>query len=71
MKMRRLIRVKDLKDQVGTPGPHPILRCVLCDAEISANKGDYFVAKPTASFRHCGKPMKLVVKTVVYEEVEP
>ena len=69
--MSRLISVKDLKDQAGTPGPHPILRCVLCDAEMSANKGNYSLSKPTAAFRHCGEPMKLVVKTVIYEEVEP
>jgi hypothetical protein len=66
---RKLIKVFDLKDQLETPYPRPILYCTECRAEYSANKGDYFMASPDYIFRHCGKPMLLVVKREVYTEV--
>ena len=65
---RLRVRVSDLKDQLGMPFPRPMLYCVECGTEYSANKGDYFAASPDHIFRHCGKPMRLVVKHEVYEE---
>ena len=37
-----MVTVADLKDQIGTQRPRPILYCTLCGAENSAHKGDYF-----------------------------
>jgi len=65
------MRVRDLKDQIGTAGPHPILYCPKCGAEFSANAGDYFMSRPDRVFKHCGRLMLLVVKRTVFEEVEP
>ena len=66
---RLRVRVSDLKDQHGMSFPWPILYCVNCGVEYSANKRDYFAASPDYIFRHCGKPMRLVVKREVYESV--
>lgn len=65
-----MIRVQDLKDQIGTPQPRPMLYCRVCGMEYSANKGDYFMARPDTVLRCCHKPMVLVVKREVFEEVE-
>ena len=64
------ITVADLKEQTGVPGPHPILYCGECGAESSANSSDYFLVRKTHVFRHCRKPMRLVLKSVVYQPVD-
>ncbi len=64
-----MVKVKDLKDQIGEPGPYPILFCPLCDCENSANAGDYFAANPETVFECCEEPMLLVVKETHYIEV--
>jgi len=66
-----MITVADLKDQIGVPGPHPILVCERCGAESSANKGEYFMRPLTYPFFCCDRPMILAVKMTVYEEVAP
>ena len=63
------IRVRDLKDQIDTKGPRPILYCSICGAENSAHAGDYFLARPDHVFTCCGEPMLLVVKSTHYTEV--
>ena len=65
-----MVRVRDLKDQIGEPGPRPILYCAVCGAECSANRGDYFWAREDHVFECYGEPMELVIRRVVYEPVE-
>ena len=67
----KTVTVADLKNQTGVPGPHPNLHCQLCGADFSANAGDYgnwngFAA--THVFKHCGRPMRLVFKRIIYIE---
>jgi hypothetical protein len=64
-----VVRVKDLKDQIGKPGPHPFLKCLCCGAEYSSNKGDYFMSSPEHVFECCDEPMTLCIKRVEYIEV--
>ena len=58
--------VKDLKNQIGVSGPHPMLHCLVCDGEYSANAGDYFLSKPTTVLDCCGVELELVIKKTVY-----
>jgi hypothetical protein len=67
--MSKLIRVHDLRDQIGTSGPRPFLFCAICHGEASANAGDYFMARPSYVFTCCDEPMQLVTKHTVYESV--
>jgi hypothetical protein len=64
-----MTQVRDLKDQIGTKGPRPLLYCEVCGAENSASKGDYWNCRPDYVFTCCGEPMTLVVKRTVYQEV--
>ena len=67
-----MIRVKDLKDQIGKPGgPHPMLYCPKCGDECSATAGDYFMSSPDRIFKCCRRNMLLVIKRIVYDEVTP
>lgn len=63
------VRVRDLIDQTGKPGPHPVLHCDVCGEDYSANKGDYFLRAPGSILRCCKKQMRLVVKRVLYVNV--
>jgi len=65
-----MIRVKDLKNQIGTTGIRPILYCPICGAECSANAGDYFMASPDYVFTCCDEPMLLVIKKAMYKEIK-
>lgn len=67
--MRTQVKVKDLKDQLGTPWPHPMLKCFVCGAEYSANRGDYFGSSPEHIFKCCGRNMKLVIRRECYTTV--
>ncbi len=67
--MMKQIRVRDLKDQIGAPGPRPILYCRVCHGEYSANAGDYFVANPETIMRCCGRSMALVTRVCKLVEV--
>ena len=68
----RVITVADLKDQLGSDSPRLVLRCAKCGEQYSAHRGDYFFSRsPTHTFYCCGEPMRLVIKKVIYEEVEP
>ena len=67
--MAKSIRVRDLKDQIGSVGPRPFLYCPKCDAEYSANSGDYFMFSPDHIFRCHGVNMLLVTKRTMYVEV--
>ena len=62
------VRVSDLRDQIGSQGPRPFLKCFVCGNESSANAGDYFMAPPDHVFRCCDRNMKLVTSKVVYTE---
>jgi hypothetical protein len=62
----KAVRVKDLKDQIGT-NDRSLLLCPKCGEENSANAGDYFMADPEAIFKHCGVNMQLVTKRIVYD----
>jgi hypothetical protein len=42
------MKYRELKNQTGERGPHPFLYCAECEAEYSANRGDYFMANPEA-----------------------
>lgn len=63
------IKVKDLKDQIGTTGPRPFLYCLRCGNESSVNAGDYWNAKPDHVFMCCGANMLLVTKRTIFEEL--
>ena len=64
-----MIAVADLKDQILT-NDRSLLYCDMCGAEFSANAGDYWNLPKTHVFTCCDKPMLLVTKRVVYEEVK-
>lgn len=64
-----MIKVKDLKDQIGQTGPRTFLRCNQCASEYSANSGDYFNCTPDMVFMCCDVPMLRVIKHVSYEQV--
>ena len=49
--MRRVYRVKDLRNQIGTPGPREGLFCPICLGEWSANRGDYFATSDNTVLR--------------------
>ena len=68
--MRTAVRVKDLKDQIGTTGSRAFLRCFACGTESSANSGDYFAVNPEHVFRCCNRNMRLVTQQTVYTPVE-
>lgn len=66
-----MITVDKLQDQCGKPGPRPVLYCERCGGEYSANRGDYFWMRSNEIIMCCDKlSMKLVMKKIVYEEVE-
>lgn len=65
-----MIKVSDLKDQIGMSGPRPFLKCFVCGGEYSANKADYFMAyNPEHVFTCCDENMSLVTKREVFTEV--
>jgi len=64
-----MVTVKDLKNQIGKRGPHPVLHCTVCGEDNSANSGDYFMTPDDYVFRHCGEPMVLATRHVVYRPV--
>ena len=68
--MKHGIRVKGLHDQVKMTWPQPFLFCKTCQSEVSANAGDYFMARPDSLFICCGLHMILVTKSVHYHEVQ-
>lgn len=55
-------------DLIDTNDEH--LLCLRCGATFSANKPDYFWRAPDELFEHCGEPMQLVTRRVVYEPVK-
>ena len=65
-----MVRVSNLKDQIGSAYPRPILYCARCGGEYSANKGDYFMARPDTILKCCKYPMSLVVKRTIYKEAK-
>lgn len=62
----KTIRVRDLRDEVFTTGPHAFLRCFVCGNECSAHAGDYFMARGDAEFTCCDEPMHRVTSTITY-----
>ena len=78
--MSKLLRVKDLQNQIGTKEPHPLLYCYRCGNEYSANAGDYWAASPDTVLRcstpdaafggECEMPLRLVTKRLIYTRVK-
>lgn len=75
--MLRQITYGDLKDQIGMEGPRPFLRCPACEAECSANAGDYWNMNKAAPIL-CGNclhqhgervPMRRVLRKSSFQEV--
>jgi hypothetical protein len=66
-----MIKVSDLKDQIGTPGPHPFLYCQECGSQFSANKGDYFMHPSDHVFTCCGENLNLMTSRMVYSPWPP
>ena len=64
------MRVKDLRDQIAVPGPHPFLYCPICQGEYTANEGDYFMSKPDTVLDCCGVELELVTKHIEYRRVK-
>ena len=62
----KAIKVSDLKDQLGTPFPRPMLKCMTCGNEYSAHRGDYWAASPGYIFKCCRRNMALVTKQTVF-----
>jgi hypothetical protein len=60
--MSAAVRVRDLPDLFGRPGPHPFLYCLKCGAEYSAHSGDYFNRLPDHVFTCCRRNMVLVTR---------
>ena len=63
------VKIKDLKDQIGTTGPRSFLYCRRCGNESSGNAGDYWNAKPEYVFKCCNSNMLLVTKRPLYEVI--
>jgi hypothetical protein len=64
------VKVKNLKEQIGTLEPRPFLYCSICGAEYSANAGDYWTANPEHIFICCDEPILLMTTPVEYREVK-
>lgn len=65
--MKALMR--NLKNQTGVAGPHPVMWCPRCGAEYSANKGDYWDVRADHKFTCCGRTMELVYVTRGHRQV--
>ena len=65
----KMVKVSDLKDQIGTSGIRPILHCKVCGTNFSADVGDYWLVPKDHIFTCCGVPMILATKRTVYNEV--
>lgn len=65
----KLVRVKDLQDQIGMNGPRPFLYCRVCTSHWSANKGDYFTCSPDHVMKCCDKPLIQVLERCTFQEV--
>ncbi len=66
-----MVRVKDLPKLTGNPSSNcqqPILFCLYCSGEYSAERGDYFIYPWDTVMTHCDMPMQLVTKQIVYEK---
>lgn len=66
--MRNRVTVGDLKDQLDTPYPRPVLHCDKCGADYSAHAGDYWNRPANYVFRCCRRNMLLLVRHEVYTE---
>jgi len=64
------MKVSELKDQIGQPGPRPLLYCTVCGAEYSANAGDYWNCSRDMDMLCCDEPLQLVMKRTVYKKVD-
>lgn len=61
------MRVGDLKDQIGTPSPRPVLLCQCCGETYSADKSDYFIFGDSHVLTCCEEPLIRVTKRTIYE----
>jgi hypothetical protein len=64
-----MVTVADLKDQILT-NDRAILHCQFCNAEYSANAGDYWYLPKSYAFKCCGQPMQLVTKHIIYRQIK-
>ena len=77
--MSKLLRLKDLQNQIGVKGLPLLLYCPRCGAEFSANSGDYWYNDPNMVLRcstlddtfggECETPLQLVTKSTVYKSI--
>ena len=71
--MAKTITVGQLPDLMGARGPHPFLYCPSCGGEYSADKGDYWAARPDAPLTcangHRKRAMRLVRRLTRLVEV--
>lgn len=63
---RRVYTVGDLKH---VP-PGTVQYCLECSQTYSATHGDYFMRSDDTPLRCCGRPVRLVIRRTVYEEVQ-
>ena len=64
-----MVRVKQLRNQIGTIGPREVIYCPTCFIEYTANAGDYWSASPEYVFRHCKRSMRLGFKVTTYRDL--
>ena len=63
------MRVSKLRDQLNTPYPRPFLVCQECDAEWSANRGDYWNLPDDDVLTCCDKPLRRVRRIETLEAI--
>jgi len=56
----------NLYDHIGSNKPRPVLHCLQCDADYSANKGDYWLYPQDYVFTCCEEPLTLAYKQTQY-----
>jgi hypothetical protein len=56
-----------VKNLPNNPKSGVVLYCPFCAATFSALRADYFFHPPDEALMHCGTPMALVRKSVLYE----
>lgn len=61
------ITIRDLPEN---PQSGIMLYCIICGAEHSACKGDYFLGDSDYVFTCCDTPMILVRKTIAYDTIQ-
>ena len=64
-----MVKIKHLKDQI-LHNDNRFLYCVVCGGEYSANSVDYFAYDKEHVLKCCDKPLLLMTKKIMLEEVK-